>query len=252
MTDNYAALSAVYDQLNGEIDYGAWADYIDRQIKAHAKIAVTLVLDLCCGTGNMTLALDRRGYDMTGVDLSPDMLRIALEKARDAGRDDRILFLCQDMLDFELYGTVQAVVSCLDSVNHIDGAADFKKLLALVHNYLEPGGLFIFDVNSPYKFKKIYGDNAYILEADGVFCGWQNLYDEKTRICEFYTTVFTENKDGGYTRRDDYEREYCLTQKQIERMLRAGGFELVALHGGVDGGAPNAKSERLYFTARRI
>lgn len=251
MTDNYAALAAVYDKLNGDINYAAWADYIDRQIKTHSKIPANLVLDLCCGTGNMTLELDRRGYDMTGIDLSPEMLGIAAQKAADAGRDKQILFLCQDMLSFELYGTVQAVVSCLDSLNHVDGAADFLQMLSLVHNYLESGGLLIFDVNSPYKFRHIYGTNAYVLEADGVFCGWQNMYDEKTRLCDFYTTVFTENEDGRYTRRDDYEREYCMTQKQIEKMLEKSGFETVAVHGDIDGRAPAKDSERLYFIARK-
>lgn len=251
MTDNYAALAAVYDKLNGELNYAAWADYIDRQIKTYGRIKTSLVLDLCCGTGNMTLELDRRGYDMTGVDLSPEMLRFAAEKTEKAGRAGHILFLCQNMLEFELYGTVQAVVSCLDSLNHIDGAGDFRKILSLVHNYLEPGGVFVFDVNSPYKFKNIYGTNAYVLEADGVFCGWQNVYDAKSRICDFYTTVFTEKADGSYTRRDDYEREYCMTQKEIERLLRAGGFEVAAVHGDIDGSAPVRESERLYFTAIR-
>lgn len=252
MTDNYAALSAVYDALNAEIDYGAWAAYMDAKFKAHSDIPVSLVLDLCCGTGSMTLALDALGYDMTGVDLSPDMLQIARDKAHAAGRTENILFLCQDMCDFELYGTVQAVVSCLDSLNHLDGKRDLERVFKLVHNYLEPGGIFCFDLNSPYKFKHIYGVNAYVLEDEGIYCGWQNIYDPKSRTCEFYTSVFTENKDGSYTRRDDFEREYCFTRREVERLLAKSGFTLVSVDGDLDGTSPVRDTERLYFTAKRI
>lgn len=252
MTDNYSALSAVYDRFNGDLDYEGWADYLAGEIRAHADIPVKLVLDLCCGTGTMTLALDRRGYDMTGVDSSPEMLSVARVKAAEAGRGDAILFLCQDMLAFELYGTVQAVVSTLDSVNHMDGKADFLQMLSLVHNYLEPGGLFLFDVNTPYKFRTVYGTNAYVLEDEGVLCAWQNLYDPKARRCEFFTSVFTEDADGRYTRRDDYERETCFTPAEIRNMLEKSGFAVVSMHGGTDGSAPARDTERLYFTAKRL
>lgn len=251
MTDNYFALSKVYDILNADLDYAAWAKYIDKMIKAHSDIDVSLVLDLCCGTGTMTLELDKLGYDMTGVDLSPDMLDIARQKAMDAGRADNILFLCQDMCEFELYGTVQAVVSCLDSLNHLDSACDLQKVFSLVHNYLEPGGLFMFDLNSPYKFKNIYGANAYVLEDEGIYCGWQNIYDKESRICDFYTTVFTENADGTYSRYDDYEREYCFTQQKVEKLLKKCGFEIVTVDGDIDGSAVERDTERLYFTVRR-
>ena len=251
MTDNYFALSKVYDRLNGDLDYTTWANYIDEKIKAHSDIDVSLVLDLCCGTGTMTLELDSLGYDMTGIDLSPEMLDIARQKALHKNRAENNLFLCQDMCSFELYGTVQAVVSCLDSLNHLDCKADLKKVFDLVHNYLERGGLFMFDLNSPYKFKNIYGTNAYVLEDEGIYCGWQNIYDKDSRICDFYTTVFTENEDGTYSRFDDYEREYCFTQKEVEKLLLKCGFELVSVDGDIDGSAVEKDTERLYFTAKR-
>ena len=252
MTDNYSALSAVYDVLNAEIDYTAWAAYIDGKIKSDSDIPVSLVLDLCCGTGQMTMALDALGYDMTGVDLSPDMLQIARDKAEAAGRADRILFLCQDMCDLELYGTVQAAVSALDSLNQLGGEAELAKVFSLVHNYLEPGGLFCFDLNSPYKFEQIYGTNAYVLEDEGIYCGWQNFYDPDTRICEFCTSVFTENEDGSYTRRDDFEREYCFTVEEVETLLAASGFALLSVEGGIGGEPVERDTERLYFTAKSI
>lgn len=252
MTDHYSALAAVYDRLNGELDYVRWAAYLDSEIRAHAAIPVKLVLDLCCGTGTMTLALDRLGYDMTGVDGSPEMLSMAREKAAAAGRDGAVLFLCQDMCDFELYGTVQAVVSTLDSLNHVDGAEDLMTVFSLVHNYLEPGGVFLFDMNTPYKFKTVYGTNAYVLEEDGALCAWQNFYDPRTRLCEFFTSVFTENADGRYTRRDDYERETCFTPAEIRRMLKKCGFAVVSEHGDFDRNTPVRETERIHFTAKRL
>ncbi|MBQ8836300.1 MAG: class I SAM-dependent methyltransferase [Clostridia bacterium] len=252
MTDNYFALSKVYDKLNADLDYAAWAKYIDEKIKVHSDIDVSLVLDLCCGTGAMTFELDKLGYDMTGIDLSPDMLDIARGKACEAGRMENILFLCQDMCEFELYGTVQAVVSCLDSLNHLDSAEDLKKVFGLVHNYLEPGGLFMFDLNSPYKFKNIYGTNAYVLEDEGIYCGWQNIYDKESRICDFYTTVFTQNEDGTYSRYDDYEREYCFTQREVEKLLQKCGFDIVTVDGDIDGSPVERDTERLYFTVKRV
>lgn len=251
MTDNYFALSKVYDILNADLDYVAWAKYIDNKIKSHSDIDVSLVLDLCCGTGTMTMELDRLGYDMTGIDLSPDMLDIARAKAQEAGRAENILYLCQDMCAFELYGTVQAVVSCLDSLNHLDSKSDLKKVFDLVHNYLEAGGLFIFDLNSPYKFKNVYGTNAYVLEDEGIYCGWQNIYDKESRICDFYTSVFTENEDGTYSRFDDYEREYCFGRREVEKLLEKCGFELVSVDGDIDGSPVEKDTERFYFTAKR-
>lgn len=249
--DNYGGLAAVYDRLNAEIDYARWAAYIQAQIAAHSDIPVSLVLDLCCGTGSMTLALDALGYDMIGADISLDMLAVAREKAAEAGRAARILFLCQDMRALELYGTVQAVTCTLDALNHVDGAGDLARVFSLVRNYLEPGGLFLFDLNTPYKFEHIYGTNAYILEDDGIFCGWQNVYDPARRVCDFYTTVFLRRPDGAWTRREDHEREYCFLREEIEEMLGKNGFSLICVHGDTAGSEPLPDGQRLYFTAKR-
>ena len=252
MTDNYFALAKVYDTLNAEIDYAKWAKYIDEKIKKHSEIDVSLVLDLCAGTGSMTMALDALGYDMTAVDLSPEMLDIAREKAIKAGREKDILFLCQNMCSFELFGTVQAVVSCLDSLNHLDSESDLEKVFRLVHNYLESGGIFCFDMNSEYKFENIYADNAYVLEDEGIYCGWQNQYDRESRICEFFTSIFVENEDGSYERFDDYEREYCFSHETVEKLLKKCGFEVISVESDTDSSPVTDESDRLYYTVRKI
>ena len=133
----YDILAPIYDGINADIDYSAWADFIEKIIEREYRGGrPELVLDLGSGTGSMTLELARRGYDMTGVDISPEMLDIARERAEREGLSDKMLWLCQDMREFELYGTVDVAVSCLDSINHLTSPADLSRTLSLVHNYL--------------------------------------------------------------------------------------------------------------------
>ena len=161
MFSGYDSIAAIYDNINSEIDYSKWADFIEEAFKKYLEAKPELVLDLACGTGSMTFELDSRGYDMIGADSSEDMLSEAYEKAFDKGISN-ILFLRQDMREFELYGTVGAVCCCLDSINYLTHDGDLEKCFSCVHNYLDPDGLFIFDVNTPYKFENVYGNNQYI------------------------------------------------------------------------------------------
>ncbi len=246
--EGYNALAAVYEQLNNEIDYAAWADYMERLFDRYLPARPELVLDLACGTGVVTRELSRRGYDMIGVDGSAEMLSQAFM----AGQPNPILYLQQDMRSFELYGTVGAVVCCLDSLNYLLKPADLKKCLALVHNYLDPDGLFLFDVNTPYKFENVYGDNDYILEneTDGVYCGWQNHYDREKKTCDFDLTIFTQTEDGLYRKETEHQIERCYDKDEILTILQETGFECLAVEADFNGTAPGEKCERWYFTAR--
>ncbi len=245
----YDAIAHVYDKLNAEIDYKAWADFIEKCFDRYLDKRPELVLDLACGTGRMTRELRTRGYDMIGVDGSADMLSCAMEADREG-----ILYLLQDMREFELYGTVGAVVCCLDSVNYLLEDKDVRDTFACVHNYLDPDGLFIFDMNTPYKFENIYGDNAYILEdeCDGraVYCGWQNEYDEDSGICDFYLALFEEDGDGAYIRSDEHQRERCYTFDKIKQMLTECKLELVGVFSDYDFSSPEDTTERWYIVAR--
>ncbi len=252
MKDNsYTVLARVYDKLNGQIDYPAWADFIEKIFEKHKKSPVSLVLDLACGTGSMTLELARRGYDMTAVDLSPDMLSVASERAIE-NQLDGILFLCQNMRKFELYGTVDAVVCCLDSVNYLRKKAYMEECFACVHNYLNPDGIFIFDVNTPYKFENVYGNNDYIIEEDGVYCGWQNYYDMKTHLCDFRLDIFFKEENGLYSRAFEEQTERMFTKKQILSALEKNNFELLEFVGGYNFEIPDETCERWYIAARAI
>ncbi len=249
----YGLLAPFYDSVNSEIDYGKWADFFEEIIRREYKSAKPeLILDLGCGTGKMTLELARRGYDMTGVDISPEMLDIARESAERLGFSKDILWLCQDMCEFELYGTVDVTVSCLDCINHLTDAKSLRKCFDLVHNYLVPDGLFIFDINGKHKFESIYADNSYVMEEDGNVCVWQNAYNEKRGICDFYITVFEELADGRYERHDGVERERVYTLRSIKKNLSESGFEFIGAYRDFDFNDGSDGDDRLYIVARCI
>ena len=244
----YDLLAPFYDAINADIDYKAWADFIDKIFNKEMKQKPELVLDLGCGTGSMTLALADLGYDMTGVDYSPEMLDIARERAEKAGQD--VLWLCQDMREFELYGTVDAAVCCLDSINHLTEDGDLKECFDLVHNYLIPDGIFVFDINGKYKFENIYADETYAMEEDGGVCIWQNYYDQGSKLCDFYITLFKEEPDGRYARYDEEQCERMYTLSEIKKALKASNLEFLGAYSDFDMNVGCDKSERIYIVAK--
>ncbi len=258
--EGYQAIARVYDRLNAEIDYTAWADFIETCFDRFLPHRPELVLDLACGTGSMTLPLAARGYDMIGVDGSADMLSEAYARAEGA---DRILFLQQDMRTFELYGTVGAVTCCLDSLNYLLSPEDLLACFRCVHNYLDPDGLFLFDMNTPYKFRHVYGNNAYVLEDElvwdegtdqeeraAIYCGWQNSFCEDTMLCDFELSLFEELPNGEYRRADEHQVERCYSMQEIEKALAEAGLELLGVWSDWQFSAPDEKTERWYFAAR--
>lgn len=249
----YDLLAPVYDRINSDIDYVRWADFIEAVIARNYTLGrPELLLDLGCGTGRMTLELAERGYDMTGVDYSPEMLDIA-RKAEAARKPAKpVLWLCQDMCDFELYGTVDVAVCCLDGINHITSEKSLGRCFDLVHNYLVPDGLFIFDINGKHKFESIYGNETYVMEEDDSFCIWQNDYDPKRRICDFYITLFKECEGGRYARFDEMQSERMYTLRRMKKMLLSSNFELLGAYSDFDFNPADDNSERIYIAARCI
>lgn len=250
MLDGYSVLAPVYDKLNDTVDYNKWADFIEKCFEKFAENKPKSVLELGCGTGSMTLELARRKYDMTALDLSEDMLSVADDRAREEGLNN-ILLLCENMCAFELYGTVDAVICCLDGINHLDIKDDLYACFALVNNYLNPNGLFIFDVNTPYRFKTTYADRDYILEDDGVMCCWRNRLNKKGDVVDFCLTVFEENEDGTWSRTDGVERERAYGLRSLKNALEANGMELVDVSADYDFAEPTDQTERWYITAKK-
>ena len=256
--EGYGALARFYDQLNAEIDYSAWADFVEACFSRYLPQKPELILDLACGTGSMTAQLAKRGYDMIGVDGSAEMLSEAFSRTAETGG---VLFLQQDMRSFELYGTVGAVTCCLDSLNYLLGDGELSQCFSLVHNYLDPDGLFLFDMNTPYKFEHVYGSNHYILEGElppfevggpptAIYCGWQNQFHPETKICDFDLTLFDEDEDGRYYRSDEHQQERCYSLDEIRSALESNHLELLGVFADWQFSQPVSDTERWYFVAR--
>lgn len=245
MSGGYGAIACAYDCLNGEVDYAAWADLAELCFESFLPRRPSLVLDLGCGTGILTDILSRRGYDMTGVDASPEMLAVARERC-----SADTLLLCQDMRSFELYGTVDAVVCTLDSINYLTSLKDVESCFSLVNNYLIPEGVFVFDINTPYRFENVYANNDIILENNSSLLAWQNSYNKKTKICKFYLSIFENTGGNSYSRFDEVQTEKCYSRKQIERLLEKCGFELLCVYGSLNGDEAKDDDEKWYFVAR--
>ena len=178
------------------------------------------------------------------------MLNVARARAYDEGLNSNILWLCQDMTEFELYGTVDVCVCCLDTLNHLTDKKDLEKCLSLVHNYVIPDGLFIFDINGMYKFENVYSDLTYAMEEEGAMCVWQNCYDAKKKLCDFYITLFKEGEDGRYDRYDDLETERMYTLSEMKKALCKCGFEFVGAYSDFEFSDACDDSERIYIVAR--
>lgn len=243
---HYTHLSTAYDALMAHVDYPQWAAHIQHLIDQH-KPNPKLVLDLACGTATLTTLLP---YEMIAIDHSVEMLLEAKQKAAEAGKD--ILFLHQDMLDFELYGTVDVIICTCDGLNYLTEDGELLQVFKLVNNYLDPGGIFIFDLNSPYKYEHLLGNQRFSQVEETTAMIWENTYDPDTHINEYDVNLFTENPDGTYTRSEEthYQRAYDL--KTVKTLLTEAGLAFVAVTDGYTSNPAAQTSERFTFIAKEI
>ena len=244
--DAYTSFAQVYDLFMDNVPYDQWCRYITELLREYG-IQDGLVLELGCGTGVLTRKLAAKGYDMIGVDYSEDMLEIAMDH-RQEGED--ILYLLQDMREFELYGTVRAAVSICDSMNYIVEYQDLVQVMKLVNNYLDPGGIFIFDLNTPYKYEEILGENTFAENRpEGSFI-WENYYDGETGINEYDLTLFVREEEGIYRKFEEthYQRAYEL--EQVRRAVKEAGMEFVAAYDAGTHKPVRQDSQRIYVIAR--
>lgn len=245
----YHDLAPFYDAMNAEIDYDDWAEAADRVIRRFIKSAVPCVLDLGCGTGSMTIALSKRGYDMVGLDLSPEMLSIAYDRADAAGVGDRIQWTQQDMCDFSLCGQVDAVISTLDCLNHLPTPKQLTDCFHRVSEVLSPGGVFLFDLNAKRQFEEVYADEVYTMETNEAFCVWQNDYHPSTKRCDFWITLFRRTADGRYIRSDSHETERYYPLNTVKKALEAAGMTMTGVAGHYDGRPVCEEDTRWYCLA---
>ena len=225
--DAYTGFAEVYDTFMDNVPYAEWTEYYAGILKENG-IRDGLVLDLGCGTGSMTELLAGLGYDMIGVDNSEEMLEIASEKKAASGHD--ILYLLQDMREFELYGTVRAVISACDSVNYITEPEELAETFALVNNYLDPGGLFLFDVNTVHKYRDVLGDTTIAEDREEASFIWENSYDPESRINTYELAVFLPREDGLYEKCEELHCQRGYEKTEIENLLKEAGMEIEGVY----------------------
>lgn len=245
----YTSFAEVYDQFMDNVPYREWADFL-QEILQKEGISDGLVLDLGCGTGSMTEELAGRGYDMIGVDNSEDMLEIAMEKRQESGHD--ILYLLQDMQEFELYGTVRAVVSVCDSVNYVTEKEELEQVFRLVNNYLDPGGIFVFDFNTEYKYREVLGDRTIAENREDSSFIWDNYYYEEEHMNEYELTLFIQETDQKelYHKYQETHFQRAYTLEEIRELLEKSGLRFVAAYEDYTKDAPGKGSERICVVAR--
>lgn len=293
MNESYTSFAQVYDMFMDNVDYPAWSKYLIQLLKEY-QVEDGLVLDLGCGTGNMTELLAKEGYDMIGVDNSEEMLEIAreaeyeadawsaaeawdeadetdaLEEYAELGEPDEpeesdepdepdepdelpnggILYLLEDMRELELYGSVRAVVSVCDSMNYILEEADLREVFSRVHEYLEEDGVFIFDLNTVYKYRDLLGETTIAENREEGSFIWENYFDEESAVNEYDLTLYIREDGESYRRFEEvhYQRAYDL--KTIDRLLADAGMELTAAYDAFTKEPVRDDSERIYVVAR--
>ncbi len=242
----YNEFAYSYDALMQDVDYDARTEYLWSLFEKHDR-PPTLMLDLACGTGEFSNRFAKRGVSVIGVDVSYDMLSVAREKTAEQGND--VLYLCQDAVCLDLYGTVDGAICCLDSLNHITDYADFCAAIAKTSLFLEPDRLFIFDLNTPYKHKEILGDNTFVIETQEVYCVWQNEY-KKDNTIEINLDFFEAEGDV-YHRTGESFCERAYTAQEIEKACEKAGLKIEAVYDDLTENDPTDTSQRLIYVTRK-
>lgn len=246
--DSYNEFASVYDMFMDNVPYEEWSRYLIGKLK-EAGIEDGIILELGCGTGSMTELLSEAGYDMIGIDNSEEMLGIAIEKRDESGHD--ILYLNQDMREFELYGTVRAVVSVCDSLNYITDKEELLKVFKLVNNYLDIGGMFIFDMNTIDKYKRM-GDGIIAENRDNGSFIWENWFDESENINEYDITLYIEDSDGKYDRYEETHYQKGYTVSEIRELIEQAGMQFIGAVEAFNDNEITHETERMYIMAKEI
>lgn len=255
----YTGFARVYETFMDNIPYETWCSYLTGLFKEYGVKSGSLVCELGCGTGSMTRLLAQAGYDMIGIDLSEEMLDVARYEHPEEESD--ILYLNQDMREFELFGTVAAVVSVCDSMNYLTSEEDLLQVFRMVNNYLDPGGYFIFDMKTEYHYEVLMGNRTIVDNREDCSLIWENFYDKETHINQYDITIyskaeFEEEEEAGeelpplYERMEESHIQRAYPVEKIISLLQEAGLEFVSVYGDGTKEAPAADCGRVYFVAR--
>lgn len=258
----YTDFARVYDELMDNTPYEEWGNRLDELIRKYGVSAPerdaenlldsekNLVVDLGCGTGTLAELLYEKGYDMIGVDASESMLNIAMDKKAESGSE--ILYLQQDMRELELYSTVGTVYSVCDSLNYILEEEELKTVFSLVNNYLFPGGIFIFDFNTDYKYREVIGNTTITENREDCSFIWENYYDPEEEINEYDLTIFVQEEENLFRRFTETHFQRGYTVEQMLRLVEEAGMKVVEVKDADTGEAVTEQSERVYMVAREF
>ena len=247
MTEAYSDFAAVYDTLMDNIPYDKWFSYLHELLTEYG-INGGIIAELGCGTGSITERLAKSGYDMIGIDNSPSMLDVAESKKAD--NNSSSLYLCQDMREFELYGTVAACISICDSINYITEPDDLLTVFKLVNNYLDPKGIFIFDFNTKHYYKNVVADATIAEDREDISFIWDNYYDEENDINELSLNIFVKENDNLYRKYEELHLQRGYTLSEIKELIEESGLEFVASYDAFTKNPADENCERIYVIAR--
>ncbi len=226
----YRSISKYYDILNDGAAYDEYLAYINGVLENNGINNNARILDLACGTGEVSLRLHQKGYKVIALDFSPDMLSEASFKASDINSDD-IFFTCQDMRNYRLYAQVDSVVCLYDSLNYLLLKKDVESAFQSTSNALKDGGIFIFDVSTSERYDSYYADNTFLFDYPELFCAWENRYNKEKHICDFYLTLFTKNNGAKelYSRIDEHQRQRYYSEQTLKTLLDKAGFDVLSV-----------------------
>ena len=242
----YKALAVSYDRLTNDVDYRAVVGFY-QQLLDRENLKPRTAVDLACGTGSVALLLAEMGMQVTGVDMSEEMLCMAMQKAE--GMENLPTFVCQKMQALHLPKGVDLAVCALDGLDYITNPADCQKAIARVYKALNPGGCFIFDVNTPEKLRAMDGQ-VFLDEDDDVYCVWRGEFDEQTNICTYWMDLF-QRQGSAWQRSFEEHREYAYTAEQLTQWLKEAGFTAVEVFGDRSLSEPQPGEQRIYLKARK-
>lgn len=247
--DQYRDFAFIYDELMNDVDYDGWVKYIEDIIKDE-KVTVKNILELACGTGNLTIPLTKKNYDIAGIDISGEMLSVAQEKAEKEGVE--LVLLQQDIaeLDFDVEN-LDCVLCACDGFNYITYDDDLVNVFTKTHELLKDNGIFIFDISSFYKLSTILGNNMYGENRENIAYMWQNYFDEEENLVEMELAFFIKDEDGKFERFEEVHQQRAYTEEEIIELLQEAGFEDIKAYGDFTFEAPKEDVQRVFFVCKK-
>ena len=249
MSEIYSALAPHYDRLMQDTDYSAWCDFYEACFAKYGVDTPAAIVDLGCGTGSISIELAKRGNSVTGLDTSEEMLALAYRKAEEA--KVKLLLLSQNMTCFDSGTHTDAALCCFDGINYLADTGEVYSCFCSAYENLRGGGLFIFDISTPYKYENILANNSFVYEYEDLFTVWESFYNKKSGVCDFDLTFFVKHKNGLWERSDEYQCQRKYSERTIISLLKKAGFELLETASDIDFSPVTATSEREFFICKK-